>query len=149
MQQIYGQNSRRSPYIIVTDMTYLLVNWTDVTSTESAFTFANKIRDRAHKRTLTILTLCSLVHGPPFRAESGDLIISLRSYVGGLVRETRYNRTLYCMVLKQYGISMNETTSYSCTIIILYPSAPGVSYLSRAFILKELNAAVGAVWFRD
>ena len=73
MQQIYGQNSRRSPYIIVTDMTYLLVNWTDVTSTESAF--ANKIRDRAHKRTLTILTLCSLVHGPaPFRAESGDLI---------------------------------------------------------------------------
>ena len=78
-------------YIIVTDMTYLLVNWTDVTSTESAF--ANKIRDRAHKRTLTILTLCSLVHGPaPFRAESGDLIISLRSssYVGGLVRETRY-----------------------------------------------------------
>ena len=37
MQQIYGQNSRKSPYIIVTDMTYLLVNWTDVTSTESAF----------------------------------------------------------------------------------------------------------------
>ena len=34
MQQIYGQNSRRSPYIIVTDMTYLLVNWTDVTSTK-------------------------------------------------------------------------------------------------------------------
>ena len=94
MQQIYGQNSRKSPYIIVTDMTYLLVNWTDVTSTESAF--ANKIRDCAHKGTLTILTLCSLVHGPaPFRAESGD---SLRFYVGGLVRETRYNRTL-----KQYG----------------------------------------------
>ena len=103
MQQIYGQNSRRS---IVTDMTYLLVNWTDVTSTESQpeSAFANKIRDRAHKRTLTILTLCSLVHGPaPFRAESGDLTISLRSYVGGLVRETRYNQTLYCMVLKQYG----------------------------------------------
>ena len=36
MQQIYyGHNSRRSPYIIVTDMMYLLVNWTDVTSTES------------------------------------------------------------------------------------------------------------------
>ena len=118
MQQIYGQNSRRSPYIIVTDMTYLLVNWTDVTSTESAF--ANKIRDRAHKRTLTILTLCSLIHGPaPFRAESGDLTISLRSrrsYVGGLVRETRYNRSSM--------VSMNEITSYSCTII--YPTTPGV-----------------------
>ena len=67
MQQIYGQNSRRSPYIIVTDMTYLLVNWTDVTSTESypESAFANKIRDRAHsvhKSTPTILTLCSLVH---------------------------------------------------------------------------------------
>ena len=49
MQQMYGQNLRKFPYIIVTDMTYLLVNWTDVTSTESAF--ANKIRDRAHKRT--------------------------------------------------------------------------------------------------
>ena len=97
MQQIYGQNLRKSPYIIVTDMTYLLVNWTDVTSAESAF--ANKIRDRAHKRTLTILTLCSLVHGPaPFRAESGDLIIS-----GWCVRLGTYNRTLYCMVLKQYG----------------------------------------------
>ena len=74
MQQIYGQNSRRSPYIIVTDMMYLLVNWTDVTSTESQpeFAFTNKISDRAHKHTLTILTLCSLVHGPaPFRAESG------------------------------------------------------------------------------
>ena len=35
MQQIYGQNLRRSPYIIVTDMTYLLVNWTDLTSIES------------------------------------------------------------------------------------------------------------------
>ena len=81
MQQIYGQNSRRSPYIIVTDMTYLLVYWIDVTSTESQpeSGFANKIRDRAHTRTLTILTLCSLVHGPaPFRAESGDLTISLR-----------------------------------------------------------------------
>ena len=57
------------------DVTYLLVNWTDVTSTESQpeSAFANKIRDRAHKRTLTILTLCNLVHGPaPFRAESGD-----------------------------------------------------------------------------
>ena len=102
--KICGQNSRKSPYIIVTDMTYLLVNWIDVTSTESAF--ANKIRDRAHKRTLTILTLCSLVHGPaPSGAESGDLALSLRynpSFVG-LARETRYNRTLYCMVLKQYG----------------------------------------------
>ena len=99
MQQIYGQNSRKSPYIIVTDMTYLLVNWTDVTSTESAF--ANKIRDRAHKRTPTILTLCGLVHGrPPLGRSLGT---SLRSYVGGLVRETRYNRTLYCMALKQYG----------------------------------------------
>ena len=100
---------KNSPYIIVTDMTYLLVNWTDVTSqnhsrAESESTFANKIRDRAYKRSPTILTLCSLVHGPaPFRAESGDLTISLRSYVGGLVRQTRYNRTLYCMVLKQYG----------------------------------------------
>ena len=78
----------------------LLVNWTDVTSTESQpeSAFANKIRDRAHKRTLMILTLCSHVHGPaPFRAESGDLTISLRSYVGGLVRETGYvyNQTLY------------------------------------------------------
>ena len=89
MQQIYyGQNSRKSPYIIVTDMTYLLVNWIDVTSTE--FAFANFIRDRAHKRTLTILTLCSLV-----QAESGDLIISLRAGT--------HNQTLYCMVLKQYG----------------------------------------------
>ena len=54
-QQIYGQNSRRSPYIIVTDMTYLLVNWTDVMSTESQpeSAFANKIRDRAHKRSFT------------------------------------------------------------------------------------------------
>ena len=42
---IYGQTCRKymvkilrkSPYIIVKDMTYLLVNWTDVTSTESAF----------------------------------------------------------------------------------------------------------------
>ena len=70
-----------------------------------------------HKRTPTILTLCILVHGSaPFRAESGDLTISLRSesYVGGLVRQTRYNRTLYCMVSM---VSMNETTSYSCTII--------------------------------
>ena len=48
-------NSRRSPYIIVTDMTYLLVNWTDVISTESQpeSAFANKIRDRAHKRSFT------------------------------------------------------------------------------------------------
>ena len=62
---------------------YLLVNWTDVTSTESQpggpqSAFVNKIRDLAHKRTPTILTLHSLVHGPaPFRAESGDLTISL------------------------------------------------------------------------
>ena len=81
-------------------MTYLLVNWTDVTSTESQpdpeSAFANKICDRAHKRTPTILTLCNLVHGSAFfRAESGDLTISLRSYVGGLVRETMYNQTLY------------------------------------------------------
>ena len=113
---------KKIPYIIVTDMTYLLVNWTDVTSTESQpeSAFANKIRDRAHKRTLSILTLiiCSLIHGPaPFRVESGDLTISLRSYVGGLVRETRYNRSSM--------VSMNETTSYSCTII--YPTTPGVS----------------------
>ena len=92
-QQIYGQNSRRSPYIIVTDMTYLLVNWTDVTSTESQpeSAFANKIRDRAHKRSL--YPLRSLVLGP---APSGDLAISLRynpSFVG-LARENRYNRTL-------------------------------------------------------
>ena len=99
MQQIYGQNSRKSPYIIVTDMTYLLVNWTDVTSTESAF--ANKIRDRAHKRTPTILTLCSLVHGrPPLGRSLGTW--SFRS-APGLVRETRYNRTLYYCMAKQYG----------------------------------------------
>ena len=83
-----------------------IVNCTDVTSTESQpeSVFANKIHDHAHKRTPTIHSLCSLVHGPaPFRAESGDMTILLRSYMGGLVRETRYNWTLYCMVLKQYG----------------------------------------------
>ena len=70
-QQIYGQNSRRSPYIIVTDMTYLLVNCTDVTSTESQpdlqnprSTFANKIRDRAHKRSFTRYVV-SFMDPPP------------------------------------------------------------------------------------
>ena len=42
---------KKIPFIIVTDMTYLLVNWTDVTSTESAF--ANKIRDPARAQTYT------------------------------------------------------------------------------------------------
>ena len=69
-QQIYGQNSRRSPYIIVTDMTYLLVNWTDVTSTESQpeSAFANKIRDRAHKRSFTryVVSFANFFFGPTF-----------------------------------------------------------------------------------
>ena len=79
MQQIYGQNLRKSPYIIVTDMTYLLVNWTDVTSTES--TFANKISDRAHKRSFTRYVV-SFTDGPaPSGAESGDLAISLRATI--------------------------------------------------------------------
>ena len=66
MKQVYGQNSRRSPYIIVTDMTYLLVNWTDVTSTESQpeSAFANKIRDRAHKRSFTRYVV-SFMDPPP------------------------------------------------------------------------------------
>ena len=42
---------KKIPFIIVTDMTYLLVNWTDVTSAESAF--ANKIRDPARAQTYT------------------------------------------------------------------------------------------------
>ena len=66
MQQIYGQNSRRWPYIIVTDMTYLLVNWTDVTSAESQpeSAFENKIRDRAHKRSFTRYVV-SFMDPPP------------------------------------------------------------------------------------
>ena len=71
-QQIYGQNSRRSPYIIVTDMTYLLVNWTDVTSTESQpeSAFANKIRDRAHKRSFTRYVV-SFTDPPPLGRSLG------------------------------------------------------------------------------
>ena len=72
MKQIYGQNSRRSPYIIVTDMTYLLVNWTDVTSTKSQpeSAFANKIRDRAHKRSFTRYVV-SFTDPPPLGRSLG------------------------------------------------------------------------------
>ena len=94
MKQIYGQNSRRSPYIIVTDMTYLLVNWTDVTSTESQpeSAFANKIRDRPHKRSFTRYVVSFTDPAPLGR--TGDLAISLALRFVGLARGTRYNRTL-------------------------------------------------------
>ena len=69
-----SQNSRRSPYIMVTDMTYLLVNWTDVTSTESQpeSAFANKIRDRAHKRSFTrYVHVVSFTDPPPLGRSLG------------------------------------------------------------------------------
>ena len=67
MQQIYGQNLRKSPYIIVTDMTYVLVNWTDVTSTEAAFA---KISGRAHKRSFTRYVV-SFTDPPPLGRSLG------------------------------------------------------------------------------
>ena len=93
MQQIYGQNLRKSPYIIVTDMTYLLVNWTNVTSTESVF--ANKISDRAHKRSFTRYVVSFM--DPPLLGRSLGTWPSRSRYnpsFVGLVRGTRYNRTL-------------------------------------------------------
>ena len=86
MKQIYSQNSRRSPYIIVTDMTYLLVNWTDVTSTESQpeSAFANKIRDRPHKRPFTRYVV-SFTDPPPLGRSLG---ISLALRFVGLAHGT-------------------------------------------------------------
>ena len=85
MQQIYGQNLRKPPYIIVTDMTYLLVNWTDVTSTESAF--SNKISDRAHKRSFTRYVV-SFTDPPPLGTWPSRSRYN-PSFVG-LARGTRY-----------------------------------------------------------
>ena len=63
---------KKIPYIVVTDMTYLLVNWTDVTSTESQTesAFANKICDRAHKRSFTRYVV-SFTDPPPLGRSLG------------------------------------------------------------------------------
>ena len=89
MKQIYDQNSRRSPYIIVTDMTYLLVNWTDVTSTESQpeSAFANKIRDRAHKRSFTRYVVSfTVVSSPDPTLEEEKGLVNLGRILGPALR---------------------------------------------------------------
>ena len=100
MQQIYDQNSRKSPYIIVTDMTCLLVNWTDVTSQNprSRIKFAIA-RTNVHSRSLPYVV--SFTDPLPLGRSLGTW--SAPMWEGWCARLGTIGHTLYCMVLKQYG----------------------------------------------